>query len=200
MSDGILNRYSIVCFVHACSPLDLCQFLQIAIKDLPIIKAAVDLYGAESRHTRSAKLTDNGHQKRNSPPQFTRVHITPHFIEPLDAAIRDKLTHPTGPLMRAINVMSNLLLVRPLMDNLTLTPSCSQTFSGGENQGKCMELDSRTECGIFTVPDQFVSTALVCNTMDDPSACREEGPSGLGLATDFLVFIGTNSQQSSENI
>ena len=168
------------------------HLLQIAIKDLPIISAAVGVHDFEDRHSRSAE--------RNSPPQFTYIRITPYFIEPLDASIRDKLISPTGPLMRAINTMSTLLLVRPLMDNLTLTPSCRQTFSHGTaNQGKCTELNSRTECGIFTIPDQFVGATMVCETADDPSTCHEEGPQGLGLATDFLVFIGTNSQQSSEN-
>lgn len=62
-----------------------------------------------------------------------------------------------------------------------------------------MELNLRTECGIFTIPDQFVGATVVCETADDPSMCHEEGPRGLGLATDFLVFIGTNSQQSSES-
>ena len=102
--------------------------------------------------------------------------------------------------MRAINTMSNLLLVRPLRDNLTLTPSCRETFSSGVvNQGKCMELNPRTECGIFTILDRFVGATVVCETADDPSTCHEEGPRGLGLTTDFLVFIGTNSQQSSES-
>lgn len=101
--------------------------------------------------------------------------------------------------MRAIDVMSSLLLVRPLRDNLTLTPSCRETINSGANQGKCMELNPRIECGIFSIPDQFISTILVCDTADDPSACHEEGPRGLGSATDFLVFIGTNSQQSSES-
>ena len=175
-------------------------FLQIAIEDLPIIKAAVDVYDAEGRHSRGADVPGDKRQMRSSPPQFTYVRITPHFIEPLDASIRDKLISPTGPLMRALNTMSSLLLVQPLRDNLTLTPSCRETFSTGEvNQGKCMELNPRTQCGIFTVPDQFISTTLVCETADDPSTCHEEGPRGLGLATDFLVFVGTNSQQSSES-
>ena len=158
------------------------------------------LYDAEDRYSRSAEVTVNRHQKRNSSPQFAQyVRITPYFVEPLDASIRDKLISSTGPLMRAISVMSSLLLVRPLRDNLTLTPSCRETFSSGANQGKCMNLNPRTECGIFSIPDQFISTILVCDTADDPSACQEEGPRGLGLATDFLVFIGTNSQQSSES-
>jgi hypothetical protein len=101
--------------------------------------------------------------------------------------------------MKAIKTMSSLLLVRPLRDNLTLTPTCRETFSNGPaNKGKCMELNPRTECGIFTIPDQFIGVTVVCETADDPSTCHEEGPRGLGLATDFLVFIGTNSQQSSE--
>ena len=157
-------------------------------------------HDAEDRHSRSIEVTDIRRHKRNSPPQFAYIRITPYFIEPLDASIRDKLISPTGPLMRAINTMSSLLLVRPLMDNLTLTPSCRETFSHGTaNEGKCTELNSRTECGIFTIPDQFVGATMVCETADDPSTCHEEGPQGLGLATDFLVFIGTNSQQSSES-
>lgn len=174
--------------------------VQVAIRDLPIINAAVDLYSREHRLSRSAEVINDKHHKRSSPPQFTRVRITPYFIEPLDASLRDKLTHPAGALMKAINTMSSLLLVRQLRDNLTLTPSCRETFnSRSANQGKCMELNSRIECGIFTVPAQFVGTTLVCDSANNTSACHEEGPGGLGLATDFLAFIGTDGQQSSES-
>ena len=61
-----------------------------------------------------------------------------------------------------------------------------------------MELNARTECGIFNVPDLFVGTVLQCDMPADPSACHKEGPNGYGVYSDFLIFVGTNSQQSSE--
>lgn len=173
------------------------MFLQIAVKDLPMIRAEVGQGNTRGRHSRSTYTNSNARQ--NDEQKFTNVRITPVLIEPLDAAISPELISPNGPLMRAIEVMSSLLLVRPLMDNLTLTPSCRGTHSSGANQGTCSELSSSTECGIFTVPEQFVGTVLRCDTPDDSDTCRKEGPNGDGVATDFLVFVGTDSQQSGKN-
>lgn len=165
-----------------------------------MVKAEVGLYNSRGRYSRSTDTNSNSENGRHNGQQmFVDVRITPFFIEPLDANVREKLTDPSGPLMRAINEMSSLLLVRPLRDNLTLTPSCRDTHRSGTNQGTCMELSSRTDCGIFAVPRQFVGTAVQCDTPDDPSTCHEEGPDGDGVATDFLVFVGTDSQQPSKN-
>lgn len=173
------------------------MFIQIAVKDLPMIRAEVG-QRSKGRYSRSTYTNGNAHQ--NDEQKFTNVRITPFFIEPLDAAIRQELISSNGPLMRAIEVMNSLLLVRPLMDNLTLTPSCRGTHSTGTNQGTCTELSSSTECGIFTVPEQVVGTVLQCDTPDDSDTCHEEGPNGDGVATDFLVFVGTDSQQPSKNV
>ena len=170
------------------------MFIQISVKDLPVIRAEVGQGNVRGRYSRS---TYNAHQ--NAEQTFANVRITPFFIEPLHATISQELISPNGPLVRAIEVMSSLLLVRPLMDNLTLTPSCRGTYNSGTNHGKCSELSPITECGIFTVPEQVVGTVLQCDTPDDPDTCREEGPNGDGVVTDFLVFVGTDSQQPRKN-
>ena len=87
--------------------------------------------------------------------------------------------------MRAINVMSSVLLVKPLRENLTLTPMCSETFNSGVNLGSCSNLNPRIMCGIFPVPDWFVGIALQSGTQDDSSTCSKEGPNEDALATDF---------------
>ena len=173
---------------------------QVAVKDLPMVRSDVGIsHGAMDRHSRMT-AGSNGNQERHQNDRdsqllFKQVRITPFFVEPLDPSVRDKLTNSSGPLMRAINVMSSVLLVRPLRENLTLTPMCSETFNSGVNLGSCSNLNPRTMCGIFPVPDQFVGRALQCGTPDDSSTCSEEGPDGDGLATDFLIFVGTDSQQ-----
>lgn len=184
------------------------MFLQVAVETLPIIKTEVGSHNTIDRHSRrrsASTLSSEPRDKRENQedgdrpvdPQFAPERITPFFIEPFDASLREKLTIPSGPLMRALRVMSNVLLVRPLRENLTLTPSCREKFSSGDNRGSCMELNTSTMCGMFTVPDQFLGTELQCDTPDDSTSCSEQGPNGEGLATDFLLFVGADSQQSS---
>ena len=171
--------------------------IQVAVKDLPMIRAETGQRNFRGRHSRSTNTNSNAHQ--NDEQKFTNVRITPFFIKPLDPAISQELIDQNGPLMRAIEVMSSLLLVRPLMDNLTLTPSCRGTHSSGANRGMCSELSPTTKCGIFTVPEQVVGTVLGCDTPDDSETCHEDGPNSNGVATDFLVFVGTDNQQPSKN-
>ena len=180
-------------FVSLSYNLILC--IQIAAKELPFIGAAVGSYGSRGRHPRSSN-TDNEATERNlgegNMLEFSHIRITPFFVEPLDVSIKNALTDPSGPLYRSIAVMSSLLQVRPLKSNLTLTPSCQQTFTNGINNGTCIELSPHTKCGIFDVPDQFLSTVLSCDTARDSESCREVGPNGEGITTDFLLFIGSN--------
>ena len=164
-----------------------------------MIKASVGSHGSTGRYPRSTGTNNDAAdrtQEGGTSPEFTRVRITPHFVEPLDVSIRERLIDPSGPLFKSIAVMSSLLLVRPLTSNLTLTPSCQQTYIGGINNGTCAELSPRTECGIFSVPDQFLSTVVRCDTADDSETCHEEGPNGEGVAADFLLFVGTNQSSS----
>ena len=114
-------------------------------------------------------------------------------MEPLDPTFGDNITDPDGPLMKVLELLENTLLVRPLQGSLTIPPSCDE-YTYGSNEGKCRILHTETECGIFTVPNQFVGTREVCTSTY--SSCYESGTNGTGASnTDYLLFVGTSSER-----
>ena len=111
------------------------------------------------------------------------------IVEPLDSTFQDNITDPDGPLMKVLELLENTLLVRPLQGSFTIPPSCDE-YTYGTNEGKCRILHTETECGIFTVPNQFVGTREVCTSAY--GSCYESGTNGAGAPdTDFLLFVGT---------
>ena len=115
-------------------------------------------------------------------PVFSKIRITVHYMQPLDEEIREELTIPDGPLMKAIQVMSNTLSVKPLQQNLVLPNTCN-------SRNKCQHIQNTT-CGIFDVPRNFVEPTEVCNSSTDPATCVVVGGPG-AVNTDFLLFVGT---------
>lgn len=154
---------------HTCIYFWLCLIPQIAIKELPFIAS------------RAVRSTDSG---ENSSNLFSKIRITPHYMEPLDEELRDKLSNPHGPFMKAIKVMSSILSVRPLQHNLTIPASCEQHDIS--NISKC----NHVTCGIFDVPSTYVQQMEVCNVVTDSGPCMRIGGPG-APNTDFLLLVGT---------
>ena len=119
-------------------------------------------------------------------------------MEQLSGPLRGKLNDPYGPLKRAIEVMTGVLKVRPLTNNLTFPPVCQRHEASGVNNGKCSEMTQPTKCGIVNVPNDFIGTATVCNHHNDTSSCSEHGPNGRGVATDFLLFVQMDNDHERE--
>ena len=99
---------------------------------------------------------------------------------------------PYGPFQRALTVLSNTLLVRPFLGNLTIPPMCTNYITNGSNAGKCFadSVDPATACGLFfNVSADLVGTIEACSTAS--SSCTRAGPDGSGVAeADFVLFAG----------
>ena len=129
-----------------------------------------------------------GHDKRFA-AEFSPIRITPHFIEPLSSTFRSQLTSETGALMKVVSLISRTLLVRQVSGNMTIPPMCDE-FPFGPNEGKCRILHTTTQCGPYTVPNQYLGTRQVCSSLYGP--CHESGGNGTGATnTDILLFVGT---------
>ena len=133
--------------------------------------------------------TRGGSHEKRFAAGFSPIRITPHFIEPLSSTFRSQLTNETGVLTKVLSLISQTLLVRPISGNMTIPPTCDE-YTFGPNKGKCRILHSTTQCGPYTVPNQYLGTRQVCTSLY--GSCRESGANGTGAAnTDFLLFVGT---------
>ena len=119
------------------------------------------------------------------------MRITPHFIEPLSSTFRSQLTSESGALMKVLSLINRTLLVRQISGNMTIPPTCDE-YAYGPNKGKCKNIYSTTQCGSYTVPNQYVGTRQVCTSLS--GSCHERGTNGNGAATDFLLFVGTKGK------
>ena len=139
-------------------------------------------------HLPTIQTKSGSHEKRFA-AGFSPIRITPHFIEPLSSTFRSQLTSETGALMKVLSFISHTLLVRRISGNMTIPPTCDE-YAFGPNEGKCRILHSTTQCGSYTVPNQYLGTRQVCTSLY--GSCRESGANGIGAAnTDFLLFVGT---------
>ena len=148
-------------------------FLQVALDHMPF----------------SQSKSNSSRAKRQTAQEFAPIRITPYFVNQRSSSDYN-ITGPNGPVMRAIELLSNTLLVRPIEGNITIPPECTE-WTYGRHRGKCRYLHTNTECGIFRVPAQFVGTREVCSSRYS-YRCYERGPDGEGASdTDFLLFVGT---------
>ena len=137
------------------------------------------------------KVQVSGERTERQAASFSPIRITPVLMEPIDSLYRDKLTSPSGPLMRVVNYLEKTLRVRSIQGNLKIPPSCPE-YTYGVNDGKCGVLHTSTQCGIFTVSSQYLGTREVCPFSTSTTGCYQSGPNGVGAAnTDYLLFVGT---------
>ena len=139
------------------------------------------------------KVQVSGERTKRQAASFSPIRITPVLMEPINSLYRDKLTSPSGPLMRVVDYLEKTLRVRSIQGNLKIPPSCSE-YTYGVNDGKCRRavLHTTTQCGIFTVSSQYLGTREVCPFSTSTTGCYQSGPNGVGAAnTDYLLFVGT---------
>ena len=136
------------------------------------------------------KVQVSGDRTERQAASFSPIRITPVLMEPIDSLYRDKLTSPGGPLMRVVNYLENTLRVRSIQGNIKIPQSCDE-YTYGVNNGKCRRLHTTTECGIFTVPPQYLGTREVCSSAISTTSCYQSGRNGAGANnTDYLLFVG----------
>ena len=164
--EGLLS----VVTTSACNTNNCPHSFQIALHHLPEIQ------------------TSGGHEKRFA-AGFSPVRITPYFVGPLSSTFRSQLTNETGALMKVLSFINQTLLVRQILGNMTIPPTCDE-YAFGPNEGKCRNLHLTTQCGPYVVPYQYLSTRQVCTF--PYGSCHDIGGGGIGAAnTDFLLFVGT---------
>ena len=134
--------------------------------------------------------TKRDHPVKRTAQQFApmRVHVVFDDSVRLNPIINAAVSDPTGPFQQALRVLSNGLMVRPIQGNVTIPPACTNITSG-PNVGKCRNGTQRNRCGIFTVPDELAGTVETCDGSFGP--CSDQGPGGLGVGADFILFVGS---------
>ena len=89
-----------------------------------------------------------------------------------------------SPFWRAVNTLSQGLLVRPVEGNLTIPFTCDM-YESGENKGLCISGTLKPLCSIFDVPDYLLGTEYVC--YGENGTCDREGPD---VPADYILIAG----------
>ena len=96
----------------------------------------------------------------------------------------------SGPFQRALRVLSNSLMVRPIRGDMTIPPTCTN-ITEGPNTGKCRSGTLQNTCGIFPVPPELAGVREAC---EGPNGdCFEQGVAGEGVEADYILFTGAIS-------
>ena len=101
-------------------------------------------------------------EKRNTEEEVFapgRIYAYPDssFLENEDFA--HLWDNSNSPFWRAVNTLSQGLLVRPVEGNLTIPLFC-YIYESGENEGECINGTLQPLCSIFDVPASFYSTSI----------------------------------------
>lgn len=129
---------------------------------------------------------------KRAAPEFApqRVHVVYHDSIRADPFLNRSFSDQDGPFQRAVRVLSNALMVRPLQGRVTIAPNCTNITSG-PNAGKCQRNTLQNTCGVFTVPDELAGVRETCD--GETGSCSEQGQAGNGVEADYILFAGAQN-------
>ena len=142
----------------------------------------------------------DGTSKRASGEEFApqRIHVVRHASLSANSLVERAFSDLDGPFQRAIRVLSNGLMVRPLQGNITIAPNCTN-ITNGPNAGRCQRGSLQNNCGVFTIPDELAGVREACD--GENGTCSEQGPAGNGVEADYILFAGAqNSKEKFRTI
>lgn len=152
--------------------------------------------------------TEDNPTKRQAPrgQEFApmKVHVILDNSLESNLLVRRVFTDPEGPFQKALRVLSNGLMVRPIQGNITIPPTCTNRISFGPNSGKCQKGRLENKCGIFNVPKHLAGVQETCDGPFGPcsrsESSNDNSGSGsgedLGVEADYVLFAGSLNSES----